>query len=300
MQTIVLKPLHHRGQECINIYFERNAVLQSLIQKNIGARWSKTNSCWYVALSKDNYENLAKVLKNKAVLKTDELKKYLLEKKKGNSFLGITNKPSMTNSIPKNPVKKMLPVQTTQPVHQISKENKKALEQFKQMLALKSYSPSTIKTYTNEFLQFLHTIKEKPATQFTTARIKDYMQYCSDKLKLSENTLHSKINALKFYYEQVLGREKFFWEIPRPKKHLILPKVMGEEELRRLFAAANNLKHKAILFTAYSAGLRVSEVINLRMQDIDRERKQLFVYCSKGSPRWIKKYEQCTIMFTFC
>jgi integrase/recombinase XerD len=61
-----------------------------------------------------------------------------------------------------------------------------------------------------------------------------------------------------------------------------LPKVLGEEELRRLFEATNNLKHKAILFTAYSAGLRVSEVINLRMQDIDRERKQLFVYCSKG------------------
>jgi integrase/recombinase XerD len=108
------------------------------------------------------------------------------------------------------------------------------------------------------------------------------MQYCFEKLKLSENTLHSKINALKFYYEQVLGREKFFWEIPRPKKHLILPKVLGEQELRRLFDATNNLKHKAILFTAYSAGLRVSEVINLRMQDIDRERRQLFVYCSKG------------------
>ncbi len=57
---------------------------------------------------------------------------------------------------------------------------------------------------------------------------------------------------------------------------------MGEEELRRLFESAVNLKHKAILFTAYSAGLRVSEVINLRLQDIDRERKQLFVYCSKG------------------
>jgi len=114
------------------------------------------------------------------------------------------------------------------------------------------------------------------------SRLKDYFHYCYSTLHLSENSLHSRINALKFYYEQVLGREKFFWEIPRPKKHLILPKVLGEEELRRLFKAASNLKHKAILFTAYSAGLRVSEVINLRLQDIDRGRKQLFVYCSKG------------------
>jgi integrase/recombinase XerD len=70
--------------------------------------------------------------------------------------------------------------------------------------------------------------------------------------------------------------------LPRPKKHLQLPKVLGQEELRRLFASPKNLKHKAILFIAYSAGLRVSEVINLRLQDIDREREQIFVHCSKG------------------
>jgi integrase/recombinase XerD len=94
--------------------------------------------------------------------------------------------------------------------------------------------------------------------------------------------LHSRLNALKFYYEQVLKNEKLFWEIPRPKKHLQLPKVLSETELKRLFDAASNLKHKAILFVAYSAGLRVSEIINLRFQDIDREREQLFIHCSKG------------------
>jgi integrase/recombinase XerD len=282
MQTIILKPLQHNGTECIGIYFEKNALLQSLIQKQAGARWSRTHKCWHLLLSKSNYDKLAKELKGKVHFITDELKNYLLEKKKETPFSVIQTKPAASVRVGKIPVKKIVPRQQSQSVYQISKENKAALEKFKQQLILKSYSPSTIRTYTNEFVQFLNTIKEKPATQFTTARIKDYMQYCSEKLKLSENTLHSKINALKFYYEQVLGRDKFFWEIPRPKKHLILPKVLGEEELRRLFEAANNLKHKAILFTAYGAGLRVSEVINLRMQDIDRERKQLFVYCSKG------------------
>lgn len=284
MKTIILKPLFHRDKECIGIYFERDALLQSLIQKNIGAKWSKTNSCWYVPCTGENYLRLKTAVENKAELEIAELKKFLLEKKKNNpaqssSFL---NKPAAKIEIKKNiTIFSSHSTQLNYP-HTLSKENADALQQFKQMLALKSYSPSTVRTYMNEFAQFLHTIKEKPANEFTTARIKDYMQYCSEKLKLSENTLHSKINALKFYYEQVLKREKFFWEIPRPKKHLILPKVLGEEELRRLFDATNNLKHKAILFTAYSAGLRVSEVINLRMQDIDRERKQLFVYCSKG------------------
>jgi site-specific recombinase XerD len=282
METVILKPLHHRGQECVGIHFEKNNAIQLLIQRQAGARWSKTNTCWYVPLSKENYQQLATILKGKAGLNNEELKEYLLGKKKVNKLSAIPGKPHPATEAKNNSVKNTIPAQQRALRYPVSKENKEALLKFQQTLALKSYSPSTIRTYTNEFVQFLQTIKDNKASDFTTARIKDYMQYCFEKLRLSENTLHSRVNALKFYYEQVLGQEKFFWEIPRPKKHLILPKVLGEEELRRLFAAANNLKHKAILFTAYSAGLRVSEVINLRLQDIDRERKQLFIYCSKG------------------
>ena len=87
---------------------------------------------------------------------------------------------------------------------------------------------------------------------------------------------------MKFYYEQVLGREKFFWEIPRPKKPLLLPKLLNEDELRKLFNALSNKKHKAMLFTAYSAGLRVSEVVNLKIADIDSQRMQIFIARAKG------------------
>jgi integrase/recombinase XerD len=212
------------------------------------------------------------------------LRKFLIEKKKNNpsqslpdlnTTVLIKQAPDNTNTASRQLIRTPYPIK-------LNKANSDALQLFKQQLILKRYSQSTIRTYTGEFIQFLNTIKDQPANDFTTSRLKDYFQYCHTTLHLSENTMHSKINSLKFYYEQVLGREKFFWEIPRPKKHLILPKVLGEDELRRLFAATANLKHKAILFTAYSAGLRVSEVINLRLQDIDRERKQLFVYCSKG------------------
>ncbi len=87
---------------------------------------------------------------------------------------------------------------------------------------------------------------------------------------------------MKFYYEQVLRKEKFFWEIPRPKKPLILPRLLNETELRKLFNALSNKKHKAILFTAYSAGLRVSEVAALKIKNIDSERMQIFIENAKG------------------
>lgn len=282
METIILKPLYHRGQECIGIYFERNGVLQSMIQKQAAGKWSRTCKCWYISLSKSNYEQLAKTLQGKAELKVDELKKYLLEKKNGNQFPTIQNNLTPKTEPQKNTVKNTVQIQQSKLVHRISKENNEALKKFKQQLILKGYSPSTIRTYTNEFVQFLNTIKQKPANEFTTARIKDYLQYCHTTLKLSEATLHSRMNSLKFYYEQVLNQQKFFWEIPRPKKPDQLPKVLGENEIGRMFNAVHNLKHKAILFSAYSAGLRVSEVINLKIKDVDSERMQLLVEKSKG------------------
>jgi site-specific recombinase XerD len=281
METVILKPLQHRGKECIGIYFEKNVAIQSAIQKSVSAIWSKTNRCWYISLSKENYQQLANILKGKADLKNEELKKYLVGKKEGNDRSTFQDKP-LPETEKTNGAKNMIPAQRRGLSHPISKENKEALLKFQQTLALKSYSPSTIRTYTNEFVQFLQTIKEKPANEFTTARIKDYMQYCAEKLKLSENTLHSKINALKFYYEQVLGREKFFWEIPRPKKQEILPKVISKERIADLINSIENLKHRTIIMLTYACGLRVSEVVSLKVKHIDGQRKTIFIEKAKG------------------
>ncbi|MEO8111996.1 MAG: tyrosine-type recombinase/integrase [Ginsengibacter sp.] len=280
MEAVTLKPLTHKGAECIGIYSRQNAMLNHYYQKQAGAKWSKTNKCWYIPCTEINYEQLCKALSGKAILHIEELKKYLLERKNSSLEVGsrVTNKNLLKPTIALKPLK---PVQQ-HTVIKLSIENNEALQKFKQQLVLKAYSSSTIRTYTNEFMQFLQTIGNVPAHEFTATRIKDYMQYCYEKLKLSENTLHSKINALKFYYEQVLGREKFFWEIPRPKKPVILPKLLNEDELRKLFSALHNKKHKAMLFTAYSAGLRVSEIVNLKISHIDSTRMQIFIERAKG------------------
>ena len=164
----------------------------------------------------------------------------------------------------------------------ISAVNKLVLPAMRERLRLKAYSESTIRTYLNEVAQLLKDLGNIPADQLKPEHLKSYLVYCFEKLLLKENTLHSRINALKFYYEQVLGRQKFFWEIPRPKRHSILPKLLNEQELGRLFNSTGNKKHKAMLFTAYSAGLRVSEIVNLKIKDIDSKRMQIFIQRAKG------------------
>jgi site-specific recombinase XerD len=284
MQIITIKPLHHRGLQCIGIYFEKNILLQQSIQKVAGAKWSKTNTCWYIPCDGENYIRLKTALENKAHLEVAALREFLLDKKRKAAAAGVIQEKETEKNYNKNPIGET-PAQAVNsykfPRH-LAPENLKALNQFKRQLDLKSYSPSTIRTYSNEFVQFLIMIKSRPAADFTEDRIKNYLQYCSEKLKLSENTLHSRINALKFYYEQVLGREKFFWEIPRPKKPLLLPKVISKEQIASLINAIENTKHKTIIMLAYACGLRVSEVVSLKVRHIDGKRKMLFIERGKG------------------
>lgn len=151
-----------------------------------------------------------------------------------------------------------------------------------QKLRLKAYSDSTIRTYLNEMAQLLQALGDIPCDELDPEHLRRYLVFCFEKLGLKENTLHSRINAMKFYFEQVLGKDKFFWEIPRPKKPQLLPRLLNEAEIARLFNALSNKKHKAMLFTVYSAGLRVSEIINLKLADIDSQRMQILVRRAKG------------------
>ena len=189
MEKIILKPIQHRGEECIGIYFEKNALIQNLIQKNAGAKWSRTKMCWYVSLSKNNYEVIAKALNGKVQLRTDELKNHLLLKR--------DNSISIQKQLPGTIEKVKLPKQT----ESINKENELEFIEYKNRLILKGYSPSTIRTYCNEFQIFLQTLKNKYAKELTPEELQRYILYCISQLKLSENTVHSRMNALKFYYE---------------------------------------------------------------------------------------------------
>ncbi len=161
--------------------------------------------------------------------------------------------------------------------------NQPALTAFVSTLQLKAYSVNTIRTYRNEFVQLLHYLGESTAVDALDAKqLRAYFLHCVNDLKLSENTLHSRINAVKFYFEQVLGRKKMFIEIPRPKKRSILPNVLAIKQVERLFSQLENLKHKTMLYLAYSAGLRVSEVVNLRVRDIHSERMAINIKGAKG------------------
>lgn len=280
MKQVKLKPLIKEGEECIGIYFERDPVIQNIIQHMAGARWSKSKKCWWIPLTRERYNKLANALKDEAKMEQEALKQYLENKKNLSKEVGVVPLPVSQIIVQSNHIidKKNLNYKKSR-IHQI---NAHVLPAMHQQLKLKAYSQSTIKTYLGEMAQLLNILNNIPADDLIPEHLKRYLVYCLEKLKLTENTMHSRINALKFYYEQVLKKDRFFWEIPRPKKHFQLPKVLNKEEIASILRAIKNIKHKTMIMLGYSCGLRVSEITALRVTDLDEGRRLIFIRKAKG------------------
>lgn len=145
---------------------------------------------------------------------------------------------------------------------------------------LRGLSPKTIKTYgctANKFLKY----HGKPVNQITQNDIRNYL------LNLIEdgspgNTINVYLNALKFFFEECL-RKKLTVSIRYSKVPKTLPEFLTQEEIKRFFACLKNKKHKLMLTLIYSAGLRVSELLNLKTKDLDLEESYGWVRQGKGN-----------------
>ncbi|MCK4980951.1 MAG: tyrosine-type recombinase/integrase [Candidatus Delongbacteria bacterium] len=159
--------------------------------------------------------------------------------------------------------------------------NKEAKEKYEQLLKLKNYSQSTIKSYGYCFELFLDHFKTVDIKELTKEDIADFL-YKEHQKGLSYGYQNQIINAIKFYYEKVLKRKRELYDIPRAKRPRKLPTVFSEEEVIKLIGDIENLKHKSVLYLIYSAGLRISEAVNMKIADIDSKRNLIHVKSAKG------------------
>lgn len=160
--------------------------------------------------------------------------------------------------------------------------NKNEFVKFRNVLYLKAYSHNTIATYLTEFAQLLLLLKNYPVYNLTANRINDYLLYCIHKEKLSEALIHSRINAIKAYFKYVQNSSIQLQTIVRPKKIKQLPKVFSKPDLNRIFNATLNIKHELLLKLVYGMGLRVSEIVRLKIEHVDLQRLSVLIVNAKG------------------
>lgn len=155
-------------------------------------------------------------------------------------------------------------------------------EAYMAKLELRKYSTNTAHVYIQLFERFLNHHKEiEDPMLLGENEIRLYLQQLAQ-TGMSDSYLNQSINAIKFYYEVVAGMPNRFYSVERPIKKERLPTVLAQAEVQRMISQTSNIKHKCIVSMLYSAGIRKSELLNLKIKDIDSERMLVRVEQGKG------------------
>lgn len=155
----------------------------------------------------------------------------------------------------------------------------------------------TIRGYKYQFNRFLRHFSGLPPEAIGEAKIRDYILYLIREKKYSVSSQNQAINAIKFYYEKVLGLVIEQDILPRPKKEHKLPKVLNEDEVAAILKEINNSKHRTMIFLIYATGMRLTELLHLKPEHLDLDGKKILITDPAGkqgrrvtlSPRMIKQ-----------
>ncbi len=246
-------------QRMIGIKFFPDKLIQALIKGLPNPRWSDTYNMAYITYSKENLGIIFNTFRGTVWINY-------------NRFL--SNKPINTNNEDMDVA--WFRKRKTPPNYRLCPEP------YLLKLELKRYANSTVKTYVNFFELFINHFNEMDLQEIDEAHVRAFLQHLIQK-KYSNSYINQAINAIKFYYEAVLGMPNRFYEIERPRKETKLPSVISKEEVLSIINHTNNFKHRCIIQLLYGSGLRRSELLNLKLSDIDSKRMLIKVNDSKGN-----------------
>lgn len=155
------------------------------------------------------------------------------------------------------------------------------IDQLTLELTIRNYSPDTLRHYSYHLHQFFEFIHYSEAA-LNEDQVRAYLFDIKVNSSRSLSYLNMAYSAIKFLFVFILKIDWSIKAIPRPKSERKLPKVLSIDEIVLILRLTKNLKHRAILSTVYSAGLRVSELVNLKVSDIHSSNMQIFIAQGKG------------------
>ncbi len=261
MLKIILKPKIFNNRDFIEVNAPELASVKA-IMLGIGIRYSDKYKSYFIEKQSDTINKIYSAFQGLAFI---DYSAFKVKNENTNVSLRKRRKkrPDLTNI-------------------KWPKMHIEAMQAFALKLKARRYSESTFKSYGSYFKLFLASFLDTPPEQITEESIRKYIVKTVEDYEYSNKTQGQMVNAIKFYYEQVLGLEKTTYWLERPKKEKRLPKVISEEDVIRLLGACNNLKHQCIVAMIYSSGLRRSELLNLKLGDVDLERYNVHIRDAKG------------------
>ena len=259
MKKVKLSRFTHRESLQLGIHFKYDKQTITIARKLNDVRWSLTFKCFYIPYSTEN--------KTKVFFHFREFGYYV-------DYSALTNLPETTVEI-KPHKKKRVHLQT-----KLSATDKKTLWEFVRYLRGKRFSESTVKTYYFFILNFVR-FKSKPNQELTKRDYELYLEFITDQ-NYSVSSHRQCVSALKHFSVLFIPKEEIDFVLLRPKKSRNLPNVLSQAEIIDILRCTKNLKHRLVLGLLYSSGLRIGELLSLRVKDLNIDRKQLFVHSGKG------------------
>lgn len=148
-------------------------------------------------------------------------------------------------------------------------------------MRVRNLAPNTQRLYIDRVARFARYFRKSPEL-LGPEDVRTYQVYLIHQKRASSSALQQTVAALRFLYRNTLGKEWALPRIPAPKREKKLPVVLSQEEVSRFFEHLPNLKHRALIMTAYATGMRVSEVVSMRVADIDSDRMMIRIEQGKG------------------
>lgn len=244
--TIFLEQKSHKKELRLLLKFDYHSELIGITKKLEGSKWSQTMQCWHLHFSKENIALVTASFKEFTSINLDKLPKKELFRRN------------------LNPAEKTL------------------LNNFYLFLKGKRYSKSTIQTYTFFVADFVNFYTKKPLEEITNRDVELFIEKVFIERNYSVSSQRQFVSALKIFIIFYPHTKINDLVLERPKRSRKLPSVLSQEEVLSIIQSTRNLKHRAILALIYSCGLRISELINLKLTDFHLERKQLIVKNGKG------------------
>ncbi len=240
-----------------------SAMIQQ-IKRWRGARYSKAEKAYVLPATPDMITNLISLADQTGIKFTNLLPAGYVRKQ----YAPNAKKIKLDNVIAN--LQKQVPLQVQTYVNAMM-----------DYLMAMNYSDSTLRTYTEAFLLFLRQNQYRNPDDLSEKEIVKHLSGMMQK-GLSASSAHSLVNALLFYYKNVLKRDSIEIAIPRPKKEKKLPTVLTMAECFAIFNAIQNPKHRLLLLLGYGAGLRLGEIIHLKWDDILMQEFKIHIKEAKG------------------
>ncbi len=254
--------------ELLKVEFPFDEISQNMVRNVQGRRWSKSRKCWVVPNTRGSIVQIGQIFgKEYCVFSKEIITKY-----KPNVTVDEINQYfSRVKKVWKNNV------------NYTESINHPIIVELTRNMRVRNYSYRTISSYRGHLIRLIHFFSPKQLSEITKESFEAYLDFLVRKNRLSGSSLNVLINAYKYYRENILRLPQTpFFEMPKIIKPRQLPEVLSKTEVEMILNATKSKKYHAIFCLIYSAGLRLSELTNLKISEINKHNKTIFIKNGKG------------------